>query len=101
MDKVVADGADIADALQILPILEYAHLAAHASLLHDLIEDLSAADAVLGLSLSVNREHDCNGTLLRLGLRNPRVCQRASDETRLRWDIRSCLSLRDFCRRFN
>ena len=63
VDKICPDAADVADPLKVLPVLDNSHLAAHAALFDDLIEDIDVAQAVLGLRFFVDREHDRDRSL--------------------------------------
>ena len=85
VNKIRADTADIADALQLLPILDDSHLAAHVPFFTDLIEDIDIAESVLRLRLLVDREHDRD---------RPLFCQFGIDRiTRQDTDIRVLRSL--------
>ena len=64
VNKVGADAADIADPLEVLPILDDTHLAAHVALFGHLIEYVHIAESVLRLRCLVNGIHDRNRSLL-------------------------------------
>ena len=94
IDKVIADAADVSDAGQICPVLDDAHLAAHAALLLDLVEHIDLVQAVLGLGFSVDGEHDCYGPLGIQFFRDPFIGQSAADHSFLRGKVRLGLRLR-------
>ena len=101
IDKIGADTADIADAVKSLPILQDTHLTAHITFFHDLIEDIHAVQAILGLSLFVDRIHDGQRTLLEELLIHHFTGHRAAGQLRLgfgfRYGFRFRLRLRFRC----
>ena len=87
-DRIIAHGfdaeigagtADIADHVQILPVLDDAHLTAHIAFFDHFIEDIHVAQTILGLSLIVNGIHDCQRTLVfEIGI-DLLICEDAAD----------------------
>ena len=62
-DKIGADTSDISYPVKTLPVLHDAHLAAHVSFFHDLIEDVYSVQTILRLCLLVDGIHNSKGTL--------------------------------------
>ena len=61
INEIGTDTADISDPVQILPVLDNAHLPAHIAFFQNLIKDLDPVQAVLGLGQTVDGIHNGQG----------------------------------------
>ena len=69
-DVVITTAADVADSLQILPVVNNGKLSGNIAFLHDFIKNLGTADAIGRLAGFIGWHHDGNWPLGCLGCRN-------------------------------